>query len=93
MIMETTNTTLMTAASVVSVEFLVLTSTNSNKQFNMFSCNYRIMIIIYNCCTPDGLVKPVVENSTTDDDSEGSDIDEMSFNDSNVVFNGVVCVL
>ena len=50
------------------------------------------MIIIYNCCTP-GLVKPVVENSTTDDDSERSVIDGMSFNDSNVVFNGVVCVL
>ena len=50
------------------------------------------MIIIYNCCIPDWLVKPVVENSTTDD-SEGSGIDGMSFNDSNVVFNGVVCVL
>ena len=33
------------------------------------------------------MVKPVVENSATDDVSEGSD--GMSFNDNNVVFSGV----
>ena len=92
MIMAMTSTTLITAAT-VTVELVVVATVSKmyNNTFKMFPCclqNYDIYNLMQ-AASPDGLVESDVEDDTyvaTDDVGKENDVDEMSFDDSNVVF-------